>query len=209
MPVVSAIVLAGGQSKRLGQDKAWLKLDGQTLIERVVTRVAQISAEVIVVTNSPRKFAHLEARLVSDVYPEKGPLVGIYSGLRVARHHYSLVVACDMPFINLNLLRHMIGLAPGYDVVIPEVDGFLEPLHAIYSKNCLAPIDRLLAAGGLKIIDFFPEVRVRRVEEEMVNRFDPQRLSFLNINTAADWERVKELVSSFPRKPPQSEELAN
>ncbi len=193
MPAVSAIVLAGGQSTRLGRDKALLKLDGQTLIERIVTRVAQISAEVIVVTNAPPKFAHLEARLVSDVYPQKGSLVGIYSGLQAARHHYGLVVACDMPFINLNLLRHMIGLAPGYDVVIPAVDGLPEPLHAIYSRNCLAPIDRLLATGNLKIIDFFPEVRVRYVEEEVVDRFDPHHLSFFNVNTLADWERVREL----------------
>ncbi len=193
MPVVSAIVLAGGQSKRLGQDKALLELEGRTLIERIVTRMAQIGAEVIVVTNAPQKFAHLEARLVSDAYPQKGSLVGIYSGLQAAHHHHSLVVACDMPFINLDLVRHMIGLAPGYDVVIPEVDGWLEPLHALYSKNCLAPIDRLLATGRMKIIDFFPEVRVCRLAEEVVNRFDPQHLSFFNVNTAADWERVKEL----------------
>jgi molybdopterin-guanine dinucleotide biosynthesis protein A len=191
---ISCIVLAGGESKRMGAaDKAFLRIGDQTLVEAVVEKMARIGDEVIIVTNSPQAYGHLEARLVGDVYPGTGALGGIYSGLRAACSDYGLVVACDMPFLDLRLLRYMILLAPGHDVVIPRVGGLTEPLHAIYSKECLQPMERLLSAGRLKIIEFFPEVRVRYVEEHEVKLFDPQCLSFFNINTPADLERARSL----------------
>jgi molybdopterin-guanine dinucleotide biosynthesis protein A len=155
--------------------------------------MALIGDEVIIVTNSPQKYGHLEARLVGDIYPGKGSLGGIYSGLRAARSEYGLVVACDMPFLDLSLLRYMILLSPGQDVVIPRIGGLTEPLHAIYSKQCLQPIERVLAGGGGRIIEFFPEVRVRYVEEQEIKLFDPQCLSFFNINTPADLEKARSL----------------
>lgn len=191
---VSGIVLAGGQSSRLGTDKSFINVNGQSLIEHIVAKLTRLSDDVIIVTNSPDEYDHLEARLVGDIYPGKGALGGIYSGLRAAANAYSLVVACDMPFLDLNLLRYMIILAREHDVVIPRIGGLTEPLHAIYSKNCLEPIDRLLARGGLKIIDFFSEVRVRYVEEGEVDIFDPQHLSFFNVNTPNDLEEMKKLV---------------
>ena len=194
MLTVSGIVLAGGQSARLGMDKSFINANGQPLIEQIVAKLARLSDDVIIVTNSPEKYDHLGARLVGDIYPGKGALGGIYSGLRAAINTYSLVVACDMPFLDLNLLRYMILLARGHDVVIPRIGGFLEPLHAIYSKSCLEPIDRLLARGGFKIIDFFSEVRVRYVEEDEVDIFDPQHLSFFNVNTPSDLEEMKKLA---------------
>jgi len=194
MLTVSGVVLAGGQSSRLGMDKSFVNVNGQSLIEQIVVKLARLSDDVIIVTNSPEKYDHLKARLVGDIYHGKGALGGIYSGLRTAANSYSLVVACDMPFLDLNLLCYMILLARGHDVVIPRIGGFLEPLHAIYSKSCLEPIDRLLARGGLKIIDFFFEVRVRYVEEGEVDIFDPQHLSFFNVNTPNDLEEVKKLA---------------
>ena len=194
MLTVSGIVLAGGQSSRLGTDKPFVNANGQPLIEQIVAKLARLSDDVIIVANSLEKYNHLEARLVGDVYPGKGALGGIYSGLRAAANTHSLVVACDMPFLDLNLLRYMILLASGHDVVIPRIRGLLEPLHAVYSKSCLGPIDRLLARGGLKIIDFFSEVRVRYVEEDEVDIFDPQHLSFFNVNTPSDLEEMKKLA---------------
>jgi molybdopterin-guanine dinucleotide biosynthesis protein A len=191
---VSGIVLAGGQSSRLGTDKSFINVNGQSLIEHIVAKLTRLSDDVIIVTNSPDEYDHLEARLVGDIYPGKGALGGIYSGLRAAANAYSLVVACDMPFLDPNLLRYMIILAREHDVVIPRIGGLPEPLHAIYSKNCLEPIDRLLARGDLKIIDFFSEVRVRYVEEGEVDIFDPQHLSFFNVNTPHDLEEMKKLA---------------
>jgi molybdopterin-guanine dinucleotide biosynthesis protein A len=191
---ISCIVLAGGGGKRLGTDKAFLEIGGRVLIEGIVEKMARIGDEVIIVTNSPQKYRYLEVWLVADVYPGRGALGGIYSGLKAARSHHSLVVACDMPFLDLRLLRYMILLSPGQDVVIPRVEGLTEPLHAIYSKRCLQPIARVLAAGDLKIIDFFTEVRVRYVEEQEIKLFDPQCLSFFNINTPADLEKARSLA---------------
>jgi len=191
---ISCIVLAGGESKRLGADKAFLRIGDRVLIEEVVEKVARIGDEVIIVTNSPQKYDYLEVRLVGDIYPGKGVLGGIYSGLRAARHDYGLVVACDMPFLDLRLLRYMILLSSDYDVVIPRVGGLTEPLHAIYSKECLQPIEGLLSAGSLRVVEFFPEVRVRYVEEEEISLFDPQFISFFNINTPADLERARSLA---------------
>lgn len=191
---ISCVVLAGGAGKRLGTDKAFLRIGDRTLIERIVEKIARIGDEVVIVTNSPHKYDHLGAKLVGDVYPGKGSLGGIYSGLKAAHNHHSLVVACDMPFLDLRLLRYMILLSPGQDVVIPRVGVLTEPLHAIYSKQCLQPIERVLASGGRRIIDFFPEVQVRYVEEQEVNLFDPRHLSFFNINTPADLERARGLA---------------
>jgi molybdopterin-guanine dinucleotide biosynthesis protein A len=194
MLTISGIVLAGGQSLRLGTDKSFVTVKGKPLIEQIVAKLARLSDDVIIVTNSPERYNHLEARLVGDIYPGKGALGGIYSGLRAAANAYSLVVACDMPFLNLNLLRYMILLAREHDVVIARIGGFPEPLHAVYSKSCLEPIDRLLARGGLKIIDFFSEVQVRYVEEDEIDIFDPQHLSLFNVNTPSDLEEMKKRV---------------
>ena len=211
---ISGVILAGGESRRMGADKALLELGGQTLIEAVIGRVSRLSREVIIVTNAPQKVEGLGATLVSDVRPGKGALGGIYSGLLAASHFHSLVVACDYPFLHLGLLRYMALLAPGHDVVIPRVvarpfssrrspgrelstarEEHLHPLHAIYSRRCLGPIEELLDTGDLRVIAFFPRVRVRYVEQEEVDPFDPRHLSFFNINTPADVERAKAVLA--------------
>ena len=187
---ITAIVLAGGRSRRLGLNKALLRLGDETLVERAVRKVATLSDEVIVV-GGPFPCSLPGVRLVADVYPGCGPLGGIHAGLAAASNFHSLVVACDMPFLNLGLLRYMAELAPGCDVVVPRWDDKLEPLHAVYSKNCLGPIEGLIQRQDFKIIHFFPQVRVRYVEREEIERFDPERLSFFNINTAEDLERAR------------------
>ena len=191
---VTAIVLAGGRSRRLGLDKALLRLDDETLLEATVKKAATLSDEVIV-AGGPFPYPLPSARLVADVYPGCGPLSGIHAGLSAASSFHSLVVACDMPFLNMELLRCMVEMAPGYDVVIPHLGDKLEPLHAIYSKNCLGPIEGLIERGDFKIIHFFPEVRVRYLEREEIERFDPKHLSFLNINTPEDLEQARKRLA--------------
>jgi len=193
MLTISCIVLAGGESARIGTDKAFLKIGGKTLIEQILEKLLRIGDDVIVVTNSPERYNHLGVRLVSDISPGKGALGGIYSGLKASKNEYSFVVACDMPFLNVNLIRYMTLLASGHDVVIPRVNGLLEPLHAIYSKRCIPSIERLLEKDDLKIVRFFSDVRVRYVEEEEINVLDPKHLSFFNINTLEDLEKARKL----------------
>jgi molybdopterin-guanine dinucleotide biosynthesis protein A len=171
-------------------------LAGQPLVARTVQTLVAISDDLLVVTNDPAPFESLAlpVRLVPDERPGEGALMGIYSGLAAARHSHSLVVACDMPFLNLSLLRYMLPLVDGYDVVIPRLRGLLEPLHAMYGKVCLPAMADLLARGQRQIIAFFHQVRVRYVEEKEVDRYDPRHLSFVNVNTQEDWERVQMLL---------------
>jgi molybdopterin-guanine dinucleotide biosynthesis protein A len=206
VPEVSVAILAGGQSRRMGQDKAFLPVGGSLVIERVIQRVALLSSDLTIVTNTPDEYRrHLSTfpaiasrtsyRIVSDVYPGKGSLGGIYTAIHVASYSHCLVVACDMPFLNTGLLRHLMALRHGFDVVIPRTEEFPETMHAVYGKGCLEPIRRLLLADKLKIVGFFDDVRVRYVERDEVARFDPSLYSFLNMNTLADWERVQQLAS--------------
>jgi molybdopterin-guanine dinucleotide biosynthesis protein A len=191
MPEVSVAILAGGQSRRMGQDKALLPLGGRSVIERVIERVLPLSDDVTIITDLPGKYRHLGYRMVGDVYPGKGSLGGIYTAIHAAQYVYCVVVACDMPLLNTDLLAYLAGLAPGFDVVVPRIEGFPETMHAVYGKGCLEPIQQQLLADQLKIIGFFDDVRVRYVEYDEVSRFDPTFRSFININTPDDWERVR------------------
>ena len=191
---MTSIVLAGGKSLRLGREKALEEIGGRSLIERVIERLSLLGNEIIVVTSSSNQLPDLGVKRVIDSYPGKGNLVGIYSGLKEAASSHGLVVGCDMPFLNVALLRHLIALSPGFDVVIPRVDDEMEPLHAVYSKNCLAPIEVYLREGRLKIFDLLPELKVRYVDNAEIERFDPRHLSFFNINSEADLERARILL---------------
>jgi molybdopterin-guanine dinucleotide biosynthesis protein A len=190
----SAIVLAGGVSRRLGQDKRRLRLwgaAGPTLLERTVGILVRLCADVIVVLNDPEEWRDLPARLVTDIYPDGGSLGGIYSGLVAATHNHALAVASDMPFLNADLIHAMLMRSRDYDVLIPRslhagttrnaLD--VEPLHAIYGKSCLGPMRMLLESGRRQIAAFFPHVRVAYVEPEETRRYDPSGRSLLNINT--------------------------
>jgi molybdopterin-guanine dinucleotide biosynthesis protein A len=195
-PAISAIVLAGGQSMRLGKDKSLLEVGGQPIVVRTVRTLACLSDDLIIVTNDPARYEPLAlpVRLVPDEEPGVGSLMGIYSGLKAARHDYALVVACDMPLLDLPLLRYMLPLAEDHDIVIPRVGDLLEPLHAIYGKSCLSAMTRLLEQGRRQIIAFYDEVRVRYVDKDEIDAFDPLHLSFVNVNTPEDWERAERLL---------------
>ncbi len=194
--VMTSIVLAGGKSLRFGREKALEEIGGQSLIKMVIERLSPLGNEIIVVTSSSDQLPDLEVKRVIDSYPARGTLVGLYSGLKEAASFHSLVVGCDMPFLNITLLRYITELSPGFDVVIPRVGEEVEPLHAVYSKNCLAPIQAQLSEGKLRITELLPAVRVRYVEDKEIEKFDPQHLSFFNINSEADLERARTLLES-------------
>ncbi len=194
---VSGVILAGGQSRRLGMDKSLLELNGQSLLARTVQKLAVLSDDVVVVTNRKEDYAHLalKVRFVPDEQPGAGALMGVYSGLKAARHDWALAVACDMPFLNVPLLRYMLPRRASHDVVVPRLGDFLEPLHAIYSKRCLPFMEALLAEGRKQIIAFFGDVKVSYVEADEIARFDPLRRSFLNVNLPADWQLAQDLLA--------------
>ncbi|MHC1578603.1 MAG: molybdenum cofactor guanylyltransferase [Dehalococcoidia bacterium] len=194
---MTSIILAGGKSSRLGRSKALQVIDGKSLIQWVVDRLTSLSTEIIIVT------AHGEAipcssavriKTVADIYPGKGPLVGIYSGLIASSSSRAIVVGCDTPFLAVGLLQYMTQICPTFNVVVPRTKNGVEPLCAVYSKNCLAPIEELLAQNQLQISKLFGMVRVNYVEEDKVNSFDPEHLSFFNINSPTDLELARKLA---------------
>jgi len=199
---ISVAVLTGGKSQRLGADKVLLRLHGEWLLESILNSLATLSNDLFIVGNPRPEFATLAVRNVPDDPPGRGPLGGIYTGLRAMRHERGLFVACDMPMLNLPLLRYMILLSTDYDAVIPAIGDLIEPLHAIYSRACIHPIAELLQRGEMRVASVLPSVRVRRVTESEIDVFDPQHLSFFNINTAADLELAQRLTGLDDRQRP-------
>ncbi len=194
----SCIILAGGKSIRLGYDKVLEEVGNRSLLEQVISRIESICSDIIIVTAGDRNFpqlaSHPRLKVVSDIFPGRGSLGGIYTGLVTSDSFYNLVIACDMPFLNQQLLRYMIEVSDGFDFVIPRINGLFEPLHAVYSKNCVAPTEFIIKQGRKVIIELFNFVKVRYVEAEEVDRFDPQHLSFFNINTKEDLELARKIT---------------
>ncbi len=195
---VSGIVLAGGRGLRLGREKALERLHNKTLIEWTMEGLTPVCQTILVVVRQEQFSAIAKAVskgvVIADLYPSGGALGGIYTGLVNSNSFYNIVVGCDMPFVNSNLLNYMLGLAPGFDAVVPETNGMLEPLHAIYSKDCLSPIKKLLGQNKLGISQVFKLIKVRYVCGDEIAKLDKGYLSFFNINTEDDLIRARELV---------------
>ncbi len=192
---MDSIILAGGHSTRLGRDKASLYLNGEPLLHRTIFRLEQLSNEIIIVLAPGQQVPVLpdspRIRIVTDTLSGKGPLIGIYSALQASRDDRCLAVACDMPFLNVDLLRYMMGLSPEFDVVVPRVNSLPEPLHAIYSRRCLNILKEMIEQGDLKVVNLLGRTKVRYVEESEIDAYDPEHLSWFNINTPGDLEQAE------------------
>jgi molybdenum cofactor guanylyltransferase len=195
---ISCIILAGGKSVRYGHDKILEKINNTNLLDRVISQLEPLCEDIIIVTANERAFTHLadrkNIRIVNDIIPGMGSLGGVYTGLVESKTHQNLVVAADMPFLNQDLLRYMIDIADGYDFTLPHINNWYEPLHAIYSKNCIASAKAIFDQGKKIIVELFNYVKVRYVEAEEIDRYDPQHLSFFNINTRQDMERALKIM---------------
>ncbi|MFC2122482.1 molybdenum cofactor guanylyltransferase [Bacteroidota bacterium] len=194
---ISCIVLAGGKGVRLGRNKATETINGTSLLQRAISQLSFLNTDIIIVAaenqSLPGLNGHSRLRIVTDSRPDKGPLVGIYTGLTESSSLYNLVIACDMPFLNRDLLQYMMQVADDFDIVVPRFDGMVEPLHAVYSKNCLTAAESLLNQGSLSVYELFSLVKVRYIESEEIDRFDPRHLSFFNINNESDLEKARQL----------------
>ena len=193
----SCIVLAGGKSSRLGHDKVLETVGNGSLLGQVVSRVSSICKNIIIVTARGRIIPHFdslpEVKIVTDAFPGKGPMVGIYSGLAASSTFCNLAVASDMPFLNRDLLRYMLQSLGDYDMLIPKVGNNLEPLHAVYTKNCLATMEDMIKQDKLNLFELCNLVRVNYLSVEEIDRFDPEHLSFFNVNTTDDLKKAREL----------------
>lgn len=166
----------------MGQDKAWIELEGRPIIARVIDVLREVADEVFIVANDQR-YETLGLRVVPDRFSEGGALGGIATGVRAAAHDRVLVAACDMPFLRPEVWRFLIARADGADAVVPKIGGEYETLHALYTKACLGPMERALASGRMRVISFFADVRIHELSEADLRAVDPGLRSFTNVNT--------------------------
>ncbi|NOX61739.1 MAG: molybdenum cofactor guanylyltransferase [Chloroflexi bacterium] len=191
----AVVILAGGASRRMGQDKSFLKVGEVSLIERVLTAAKSLSDETLIIANRETAYAHLGVPIFPDEKPGWGPLMGLYSGLRAATRELVVLLACDMPFVTPALVRYLVSLTPDADVVIPRGRAGLHPLHAVYRRStCLPAVSAALAQGKRRMIDFFDAVRVREAPERALRRFDPLGVALMNVNTPEDLAAARHLL---------------
>ena len=195
MQNASGIILAGGKGSRIKRNKALITLpDGKALIERSIGVLKEIFAEILIVANQTEVYRVLGVRVVEDLIRGKGPLGGIHAGLTYSTSHLNFVMGCDMPFPQPALIELLLKKCGDYDVAIPEAGGEVEPLFAVYSENCLPVITDHLQKGELKVRSVLARLRVGRIGEEDIDRVDPERLSFFNVNTNQDLKRAQAIL---------------
>ena len=192
---LTGLVLAGGSSRRMGRDKAFLELDGRPLIQIVVERMQSVCAEVLIVSGDREPYTALGVSVIEDHFPDVGVLAGLHAGLYAASYELSLAVGCDMPFIKPVLLQAFAAWAVDHDVALLRRGEHVEPLHAAYRRTCVPAMERAIRAGKRRIVSFFPDVRVRYVTPQDVKPFDAHLTAFRNVNTPQDWQAIKEVWS--------------
>jgi molybdopterin-guanine dinucleotide biosynthesis protein A len=197
----TGIVLAGGKSTRLGRDKASELLLGVSLLQRAVSALQTVVSKIVVVKAVGQQLPAVESKIpllvVEDAYPGTGPLGGIYTGLTAMTAEAGLVVACDMPLLQPDLLHGLRGFSPGSDAVVPVSDDAQpEPLCAVYARACVEPIRLRLEAGVFKVASFFDAVRVIYVESSTWRQWDAIGLSFLNVNREGDLDKARSLLDT-------------
>lgn len=198
---VSGVLLAGGKSRRMGEDKRHLAVGEQTLLERGLAVLQSIFREVLVVIAQDSTLLRIDARVVRDLVPDCGSLGGLYTGLTQATTPYIFVAACDMPFLNQTVIAQFTNRRATADIVIAKLDDRLHPMHALYSKRCLPALEQMIRARQLKIQEIVSQssLRVRYVTEADLLTIDHSGHSFYNVNTMADLEAARSLL---PRIPP-------
>ncbi|HZP36987.1 MAG TPA: molybdenum cofactor guanylyltransferase [Methylomirabilota bacterium] len=195
---ITGVIQAGGLSVRMGgRPKALIELGGRRIIDRVADVVRAVTDDALIVTNRPELYASLGLPMVPDAFPGHGALGGVYSGLRAASGDVAFTVACDMPFLMVEVARLVTSRAGEADVVAPRLGGRWEPLHACYARSCLPPLEARLRAGRLAIVDFYQDVRVLAVPETAVARHRAPEIVFMNVNTPDDLEAARGLLAGL------------
>jgi len=199
MKEAAAIVLAGGKSTRLGRDKASEPLLGVPMLQRVLDRLSGLVDEFVIVRRAGQVLPAVslsDLTVVEDIYPDSGPLGGIYTGLQATTAPRAVAVACDMPLLRRELVAELLRLAPDHDLVVPVSEEFPQPLCAVYAKACLEPIRQQLETGNFKITGFFGRLRPRYLQPPEWRPFDPEGLSFMNLNREEDLARAAALLAA-------------
>lgn len=193
----SVAIQAGGQSRRMGQDKALLPFLGRPLIERVIQRVASLGDELIITTNNPEEYLEFNIPLHTDLLPGQGALGGLYTALSVCQFPIVIVVACDMPFVNTGILAasvKMLHLSEA-DVVIPHTEEGYEPFHAVYRREtCLPAVEDAINSGEKRLISWFSAVKITPFSKDELLTYDPQGIAFMNLNNREEFTLAESLA---------------
>jgi molybdenum cofactor guanylyltransferase len=183
---ISAFIIAGGKSSRFGEDKALFKYRNKPLIEHVIDAIRPVMSRITIIGDNAERFAYLGLPSYADLIAGLGPFGGVYTAMQKADTERIFVFACDMPGINSGLIRHMTAITGKFDAVVPVIDGYYEPLHAIYSKSCATSIETRIRNGELQISSFFKDVTVREITRNEIRVYTDPRLVFRNINFKND-----------------------
>ncbi|MBU4342451.1 MAG: molybdenum cofactor guanylyltransferase [Candidatus Omnitrophica bacterium] len=186
MNPATGIILAGGKSTRMKTDKAFLKLGPKTMIEELVSKLEKKFSKLMIIANDKERYSRFDMQVIEDIIPDKGPLGGIYTGLVKSDSFYNFIFSCDAPFVNPDLIDYMISKAKDFDIVVPKWQDRFEPLHAIYSKDCIEAIESQLGKNELKVTNCLQYVKVRVINEKEISRFVSSQPFFANINTPQD-----------------------
>ena len=195
---VTGIILAGGKSSRLGRDKAWEDVGGQRIIDRVIGALQSSCDEVFIIGDRPERQNELSLpkciQYRSDDQKGKGSIGGLYTGLKASDTLWSLVVACDMPFISRELIRFMLSIISKNrcDAIVPVINGRYQPTHALYNSTCIPFIEKNISSGNFRMDSYFDEIYLEEISEDVINSIKGAELSFFNVNTEDDLFTARE-----------------
>ena len=189
----TAVILTGGKSSRMGRPKALLPFDGEPLITHVVRALKKMFAEAVIVAAPEQELPILPVVLVRDEVAYQGPVSGIYHGLKASSQEICFVTSCDAPFLNLQLIAHLLAQTSGCDVVVPYWQERFQPLHAAYRRSVAPLLRQQLDRGELRPISLYSKVRTREIHQDEIRRLDPEGLSFLNMNSPEDYQAALEI----------------
>ena len=193
----AGVILSGGLNKRMeGKNKALLSVGRQSILDRLQAAFEGLFHEVLLVTKDPLQYLSWDLKIVTDLLPTRSSLTGIHTALFHVSTPYAFITACDTPFLKTGLIRILLNeLEPKWDVIMPVTEQGNQPLCAIYSKRCIAPIEDQLNKGDLKILNFFSKIKVKEISEERLRQADPELISFFNINRPEDLTTAEKMLS--------------
>jgi len=189
---ITGIILSGGKNIRMGENKAFIEIEGMPMIKRIHSLFEKIFEEVIIVTNERELYRTFSAKIYNDLFPNGGVIGGLYTGLFFSSLPYSFCVASDMPLLKQSVIEYLVRNIEGYDVLVPRTKDGLHPLHAVYSKQCLEAIKIMIDQKKHRIVDFYKMVRTKIIDEDKFISLDPERESFININTPEELLRFRQ-----------------
>lgn len=194
---ITGVILAGGKSSRYGKNKALVKLNGVMLIEKVKEVMSSIFKNLIIITNTPEEYEFLQLPMYQDLVKGMGPVGGIHTGLHYMDNDAAFFVACDMPFLNKDLISYMAECLDDYDAVIPKIDWKIEALHAIYSKRCLPAVASLIELREYQVIKFHNQIQSKFIGENEIKSFDPHLISFMNVNRPEEFKEAEKILTTI------------